>query len=173
MRRIVLALIASLAACASPVFQPGATATQEADRIKGTAGADRLRGLAGNDRLSGGGGDDHIEGGPGDDVLFGGSGRDDLEGGSGADHFVFTPETLGTVPDRIIDFRPGEGDVLVLNGFEPSFEANRIQIHGTTLVVRPSAFEVWQPIADLGQLGMSIETLAKTRPIRFELKVDF
>lgn len=172
-RSPILALVAGLVVCAGPVAELGPAPTQGADRIVGTAGPDRLQGLGGDDRLSGGAGDDHLEGGPGDALLFGGLGRDILRGGPGADRFFFSPETLGSVPDRIVDFRPSEGDALVLAGFGPTFEAGRLQIHGMTLGVKGSAVEVWRPITELDQMGLQVGALVRTGAIRFQLAVDF
>ncbi|MFN3643138.1 MAG: calcium-binding protein [Gemmobacter sp.] len=100
------------------------------DRLDGGDGEDDLFGDAGNDRLVGGGGLDNLFGGDGNDLLNGGAGRDRLVGGQGADvltggadadRFVFNAPAEGG--DRITDFRPGEGDRIVLNlaAFLPGF----------------------------------------------------
>ena len=90
-----------------------------ADRLTGSGGANLLIGHGGNDRLYGRAGADTLRGGAGADTLIGGAGRDRLEGGagadrltggSGADRFVFTGGH-----DRISDFRPGQGDRLLLD----------------------------------------------------------
>ena len=92
-----------------------------ADSINGSDGDDRLAGTVSNDTIMAGAGDDIIEGGPGDDqlhggdgddVLIGGIGFDRLFGGPGADEFVI--EILTEEPDEILDFRPEEGDTIVL-----------------------------------------------------------
>ncbi|HTU11685.1 MAG TPA: M10 family metallopeptidase C-terminal domain-containing protein [Allosphingosinicella sp.] len=77
--------------------------------IEGLGGDDLIAGYVNADLLSGGDGNDGIIGGGGDDRIAGGAGDDVLTGGPGADRFVF-----GTAfgRDRIVDFRPLEGDVL-------------------------------------------------------------
>lgn len=80
------------------------------DRLEGGAGRDMLDGGAGNDRLSGGAGGDSLQGGAGNDWLDGGSGNDRLMGDAGADTFVFARGQ-----DRIMDFKPREGDRLQLD----------------------------------------------------------
>ncbi|PHK95223.1 hypothetical protein CR162_09415 [Pseudoroseomonas rhizosphaerae] len=50
----------------------------------------------------------------GDDTLDGGAGLDILSGGSGADRFIIQ---AGQGMDRITDFQPAEGDLVVLRGF--------------------------------------------------------
>ena len=73
----------------------------------------------------GGVGRDTLFGGAGDDTLEGGADRDVLEGGAGADTFLFALGDDGGAPagrpawsrlddDRILDFRPADGDVLRL-----------------------------------------------------------
>lgn len=77
--------------------------------LRGTGNAldNLIIGNAQANRLSGGGGDDTLDGAAGQDILTGGSGADRfiLQAGQGADH--------------ITDFRAGEGDVVVLQGFGP------------------------------------------------------
>lgn len=98
-----------------------AVAVNSADVINGTDDDDRLAGTAGNDTIMAGAGDDLIEGGPGDDklyggdgddVLIGGTGFDRLFGGPGADQFVI--DILTQEPDEVMDFKPEEGDTIVL-----------------------------------------------------------
>ena len=82
------------------------------DALWGEDGNDTLHGDAGDDWLSGGAGDDLIFGGDGNDTLRGGSGNDTLWGGAGADVFeFFRDHDTG----RIMDFNPGEGDILRLD----------------------------------------------------------
>ncbi|MDX2215332.1 MAG: DUF4394 domain-containing protein [Oculatellaceae cyanobacterium bins.114] len=84
------------------------------DRLRGGNTGDLLLGLAGNDRLLGLGGDDSLNGGLGSDVTA---------GGRGADRFIYSGRTqqaalansLVTAPDQIFDFKPGEGDRIVLD----------------------------------------------------------
>ncbi|BBK42311.1 hypothetical protein STVA_23310 [Allostella vacuolata] len=86
------------------------------DFIFGNLGDDTLHGGQGADTLvgddgdgSGAGGNDVLYGDRGDDDLYGDFGNDTLIGGTGADRFfVFTGEGV----DRIIDFQPGEGDLI-------------------------------------------------------------
>lgn len=82
------------------------------DRLFGGAGADLLRGGNGGDVLAGGAGDDGLFGGRGDDTLAGGDGADAMRGGQGADLFELRFGELDG--DRILGFRPGEGDRLQL-----------------------------------------------------------
>ena len=69
-------------------------------------------GTDGDDEIRGYGGDDELHGGAGDDVLIGGKGSDIMFGGPGADIFVI--DFLTDVPDEVMDFRPEEGDSLLL-----------------------------------------------------------
>lgn len=97
------------------------------DVLKGGAGDDSLDGDEGNDRLIGGAGDDLLRGEAGDDRLFGEAGddtlqadplqdRDLLSGGPGADLFMFfNPSRIGGDRERILDFTPGDGDVIDLS----------------------------------------------------------
>ena len=91
------------------------------DSVSGDDGNDKLLGGDGNDTLTGGVGNDNLTGGAGDDILSGGAGRDILAGGLGSDSFVFEDGDLAgaTVnPDRILDFRHSEGDVIDLSGVD-------------------------------------------------------
>ncbi|MCU0570683.1 MAG: hypothetical protein MUF49_29425 [Oculatellaceae cyanobacterium Prado106] len=98
------------------------------DRLHGEGGNDIVNGGAGNDRLGGGNGADQLTGDAGADWLIGGMGTDQLTGGGGGDRFIyssFSPSgispmnalqmSLVNAPDRIMDFRPGEGDRLMLD----------------------------------------------------------
>ncbi|WP_172329217.1 calcium-binding protein [Mangrovicoccus sp. HB161399] len=87
-------------------------------------GNDSLFGLRGFDSLSGGAGSDYLDGGGGDDTLDGGTGPgiDTAWGGLGADTFVFTVQDPdGSTGTRLIilDFAPGDGDVIQLVGGSP------------------------------------------------------
>jgi hypothetical protein len=82
------------------------------DQLEGGAGDDHLEGGAGDDQLEGGAGDDRLEGGAGDDVLIGGSGFDTLFGGAGSDRFII--DIAADAPDEIMDFRPEDGDTVLL-----------------------------------------------------------
>jgi Ca2+-binding RTX toxin-like protein len=66
----------------------------------------QLVGRSGSDRLQGGNGDDTIDGGKGNDLLT---------GRLGSDLFVFRPDSR---KDTVTDFNVGEGDRLVLVGFD-------------------------------------------------------
>jgi RTX calcium-binding nonapeptide repeat (4 copies) len=82
------------------------------DTILGNMGEDVLYGGADDDRIEGGQGNDTIEGGAGNDMLWGGStGADLLTGGLGADQFRFETGNRAVIAR---DFRPAEGDKLVL-----------------------------------------------------------
>jgi Ca2+-binding RTX toxin-like protein len=81
------------------------------DIVYGNLGNDILRGEAGDDLVRGGQDNDTIEGGEGNDWLSGDRGNDIIRGGAGADTFHSFAE-CGT--DRIEDFRPDEGDRIVL-----------------------------------------------------------
>jgi len=83
------------------------------DTIRGNAGRDVLYGGAGDDLIEGGQDSDTIEGGAGDDAMWGGTtGADRLTGGLGADQFRFES---GNRAVSVTDFRPAEGDKLVLS----------------------------------------------------------
>ncbi len=83
------------------------------DVLAGGKGRDMLAGGTEHDRLDGGAGDDRLGGGAGRDTLTGGAGDDILTGGAGKDSFVFGQRGFGQ--DRITDFRPGSGDLVVLD----------------------------------------------------------
>ncbi|WP_373387894.1 retention module-containing protein [Pseudomonas alcaligenes] len=83
------------------------------DNLVGTAQADYLFGNGGNDTLSGLAGNDILSGGTGDDLIIGGLGNDVLAGGAGADTFRWLAgDTTGA--DKVLDFKPSEGDKLDL-----------------------------------------------------------
>jgi Ca2+-binding RTX toxin-like protein len=92
--------------------------------------------------IQGGFGDDHLSGGSKVDRLFGGKGNDTLTGGRGADRFVFD-QTLdaSTNVDTISDFKPGQGDRIVLS--EVAFRG--IDLIGGAL--QPQFFRS-QPVAE-------------------------
>ncbi|ONG52587.1 hypothetical protein BKE38_14320, partial [Pseudoroseomonas deserti] len=105
--------------------------------LRGGGGADTLRGMAGDDRLRGGEGNDLLSGGSGSDELRGGEGHDLVYGGLGADRFVVA---AGEGDDRFADFRPSQGDLLVLEGFGPDLDSwDEVLAHltrqGSTLVL--------------------------------------
>jgi serralysin len=79
----------------------------------GNLGQDTVTGGPGADVVRGGQGADVLNGGAGDDQLYGDLGDDVLTGGPGADTFHFAP---GTGADRVLDFNPGEGDHIRLDG---------------------------------------------------------
>jgi len=88
----------------------------DGDKVVGGDGDDELVGSPGNDQLKGGDGDDELVGGYGNDLLAGGKGVDTFYGGPGADVFVIDVPAGGQFdePDKIFDFRPEEGDTVVL-----------------------------------------------------------
>jgi hypothetical protein len=81
------------------------------DIVLGNLGADTCDGGAGADIVRGGQQDDVVMGGAGDDFVAGDRGDDTVSGGSGADIF----HTFGEAGlDRVLDFRPSEGDRVML-----------------------------------------------------------
>lgn len=100
--------------------------------ISGSHQSDRLVGhpqLA--SALYGLGGDDVLIGSRHSDTLIGGPGRDTMTGGAGADLFVLEGV------DRITDFEPDEGDLLVLSRRAiPALPAGQLtitRVHDTRL----------------------------------------
>jgi len=114
---------------------------------------------AGRAPLRGGDGDDHLTGGDGDDTLEGGRGADTLTGGRGADRFVVDVDAPGVL-DRILDFRPEEGDVLEIRGLKlEGPDGNRLlRLNGGVLYVGLAA-EAGAPIVDVGRPGLSLRVL--------------
>jgi hypothetical protein len=80
--------------------------------IIGTAGDDTIIGTESDDEIYGEDGNDWIQGGAGDDILVGGRGTDILFGGPGSDQFII--DFISDLPDEVVDFRPEEGDTLLL-----------------------------------------------------------
>jgi hypothetical protein len=116
---------------------------------------------AGDDVITGGSGNDVLRGSSGNDRLVGNAGDDRLEGGEG---------------DDILDFRPEEGDQIVLSGFqedETRALSNRIELRDGVLTVRPQSLEVWYPVADLERGDLSVRALAATGAIKFGLELRF
>ncbi|MFZ9636012.1 MAG: hypothetical protein ACO3EK_19550, partial [Alphaproteobacteria bacterium] len=102
------------------------------DMLDGGADRDRLFGNGGADELLGGAGDDELRGGEGRDMLDGGDGSDILSGGAGRDLFVVDASTPGL--DVVLDFDPGERDLLVIEGYGSFAEADaaaRIRVIAT------------------------------------------
>lgn len=111
------------------IFHPGGCklANIEGDdgnnTITGGSGSDTISGKGGNDSLDGGFGDDTIYGGDGDDTITGGGGHDSIVGGRGNDTMSAgnssTTDTFvirdGDGSDTILDFDPGEPDVIAFN----------------------------------------------------------
>lgn len=90
------------------------------DTIRGGAGNDIIRGGDGDDVIDGGAGADRISGGNGNDVLRFGAG-DIVAGGGGKDTFqldLSEPITATNVP-RIVDFVPGDDDIILSAPDEP------------------------------------------------------
>jgi hypothetical protein len=83
-----------------------------AEPIVGSGGDDSLIGTESDDEIYGDDGDDRIQGRDGDDILIGGRGTDILFGGAGSDQFVI--DFISDLPDEVLDFRPEEGDTLLL-----------------------------------------------------------
>ena len=94
----------------------------------------------------------------------------------GADQFVFTRDSAFDGLDRIIDFRPEEGDQIVLSGFQEDGTralSNRIGLRDGILTVRPQSLEVWYPVADLARSDLSVRALAGTGAVKFGLELRF
>jgi Ca2+-binding RTX toxin-like protein len=98
------------------------------DTLDAGGGNDTLLGDFGNDNLIGGDGNDSLGGGPGADTLIGGSGNDSfyyanfgegatLGGGAG-----FLP--LGSSPDQIGDFTPGQDKLVFRRDGFPGITGN-------------------------------------------------
>ena len=104
--------------------------------LSGGDGDDKLYGGpgGGDDILNGQEGDDTLYGGLGDDFLIGGPGADRLVGGQGADGFMFEPGDTVDFNDIIADFNPGQGDRIVLSGYDESagFQGSYWVGEGTT-----------------------------------------
>ncbi|MEW6776608.1 MAG: calcium-binding protein [Bdellovibrionota bacterium] len=84
------------------------------DTLEGGPGDDTLEGADGDNVLEGGPGDDSLYAAHGDDILQGGPGADLLNGGGGPDTFVYEDGDQQGGPDRIEEFNPAEGDILLL-----------------------------------------------------------
>jgi beta-glucanase (GH16 family) len=93
------------------------TGNYKANTIVGNSGANTLNGVGGNDRLFGA---------AGNDTLNGGSGADTLTGGAGADRFVLssTSDSRGSSRDTIFDFKPAEGDKIVLSRIDANTQSS-------------------------------------------------
>ncbi|WP_181418756.1 DUF5801 repeats-in-toxin domain-containing protein [Aquipseudomonas alcaligenes] len=106
----------SVSSAIQATLYPASTSVQgtSGDNVMtGTASVDYLFGNGGNDTLSGLAGDDALSGGDGNDILIGGLGNDLLSGGAGADTFRWLAgDTTGA--DKVLDFKPSEGDKLDL-----------------------------------------------------------
>ncbi|MGE0664644.1 MAG: PQQ-dependent sugar dehydrogenase [Hyphomonadaceae bacterium] len=61
-----------------------------------------------------------IVGNSGANIIAGGGGGDLLEGGAGADRFVYSAlsDSANGSPDRILDFTPGQGDLIDLSAID-------------------------------------------------------
>jgi len=104
------------------------------DSLSAGEGADVLVGGAGADTMDGGTGIDSLSGGDGGDRVVGGGGDDILAGGRGADLFVFGP-AFGH--DTLIDFKPGEDDILFQGAGVSSFAdltAHAAQVGANVLI---------------------------------------
>jgi hypothetical protein len=86
------------------------------DDLIGGTGIDRIMGGAGFDILLGGFGDDVLDGGSEGDQLVGGPGNDTLTGGLYRDIISFGPSGAINGVDHILDYNPGENDLLDLTG---------------------------------------------------------
>ncbi len=107
MNRIArFSLICGLIYLGTPAALPAA------EPIVGSGDDDTIVGTESDDEIHGQDGDDWILGREGNDILVGGRGTDILFGGPGADQFVI--DFISDLPDEIDDFRPEEGDTLLL-----------------------------------------------------------
>lgn len=131
--------------------------------ISAGEGSQKLVGGPGGDTLAGGEGDDILSGGAGNDtLLIGDWGADSASGGPGADTFVPVAQPVGppAVPtdmepitptaNLITDFRPGQGDRLVLKASSFGGQVTRLGEH---MVVHTAADA--QPIGAGPQLLFS------------------
>ena len=119
------------------------------DNLVGTAGVDYLFGLGGNDTLSGLAGNDVLSGGDGNDILIGGLGNDILSGDAGADTFRWlSTDTTGA--DKVLDFKPDEGDKLDLTQLliGESYNAGSLDDFLSFSVVDNSTIIAVSPTAD-------------------------
>ena len=135
--------------------------TDAGDIIYGGGGDDHITGGAGADTLYGGAGNDFLDGGAGNDVLIGGAGNDEMTGGAGADRFVFTAATdlLPTAPDEILDFRPGEGDVIDISQMGHFSIVSSFTGAGHQLVITQSGdgYRVSGDVTGTGTAGFAIQ----------------
>jgi Ca2+-binding RTX toxin-like protein len=144
------------------------------DQISGDNGDDLLEGSKGNDTLSGGMGNDRLLGGEGDDKPNSGQGNDTLEGGPGADQFIFTLDAVGKGIDEIRDFRPEEGDKIVLLGIHPERASvsndskiilSQVRVSAGMLRVHLKDSDVWINVAKLRRSDISIDFLLNHKAI--------
>jgi serralysin len=103
------------------------------DKIKGFGGDDYIWGGDAADTLYGMGGTDMIHGNAGKDHIVGGDGQDSLFGDEGADTFVWSSTAEAPVngpsynvcnTDVIVDFDPGEFDIIDLSGIDADVYAS-------------------------------------------------
>lgn len=140
--------------------------TAGVDNLVGTAGVDYLFGLGGNDTLSGLAGNDVLSGGDGNDILIGGLGNDILSGGAGADTFRWlSTDTTGA--DKVLDFKPSEGDKLDLTqllvgesynaGSLDDFLSFSIVDNSTIIAVSPTAGGAATTTIELTGFNVAVE----------------
>ena len=114
--------------------------------LNGGSGSDTISGKGGNDSIDGGFGNDTIYGGDGDDTITGGGGQDSIVGGRGNDTMSAgnssTTDTFvirdGDGSDTILDFDPGEPDVLAFNMAEiQTFQdfLDRLSMDGSDTII--------------------------------------
>ena len=136
------------------------------DRIRGGRGSDDIDGLEDSDFITAGGGQDTVAGGAGDDTLNGGQGFDQLTGDDGADTFTVGRTSHGV--DDILDFTPGEGDVLQLHdvlNFDGGSPADFVRLSETgsdteVAVDGNGGGDAFQPVFTLiGATGLDLQTL--------------
>jgi T1SS-143 domain-containing protein len=140
--------------------------TAGVDNLVGTAGVDYLFGLGGDDTLSGLAGNDVLSGGDGNDILIGGLGNDILSGGAGADIFRWlSTDTTGA--DKVLDFKPSEGDKLDLTqlligesynaGSLDDFLSFSVVDNSTIIAVSPTAGGVASTTIELTGFNVAVE----------------
>jgi len=171
--------------------------TPDSDALEGTAAAEEIMGGDGDDVVDGGSGDDVVDGGQGDDELHGGSGNDELIGGSGndelvggdgvdvmiggsgADRFVIdvpAGDMADWQPDQIFDFRPEEGDTVVLrylNVSDRKLGAKNIYLNSRGELRMNIADATGGGLVNLYRSDLNFEYEADDREVTLKFKRNF
>ena len=106
-------------------YLPG---TDGGDELGGSGAGTLVDGRKGPDQLFGTPFRDYVAGKEGDDLLYGHGGLDELEGDPGADIYAFQPDGG---PELVLDFAPGEGDRLFVEGGRDQVEAVKVDAYTT------------------------------------------